>query len=77
MSRIEVKLKDGKILKKDSGPYKGGPEKPLSEVELDEKFGACAGLVLPEEKALQALNLLKQIEKLQDIRFLVHSLLAD
>jgi 2-methylcitrate dehydratase PrpD len=77
LSRIEVKLKDGRILKKDSGPYKGGPEKPLSEAELDEKFVACAGLVLPEEKALQALNLLKQIEKLQDIRFLVQSLLSD
>ncbi len=77
LSRIEVKLKDGGILKKDSGPYKGGPEKPLSEAELDEKFSTCAGLVLPGEKALRALNLLKQIEKLQDIRFLIHSLLSD
>jgi len=77
LSLIEVKLRDGRILKKDSGPYKGGPERPLSEAELDEKFAACAGLVLPEEKALQALNLLKQIEELQDIRFLVHSLLSD
>jgi 2-methylcitrate dehydratase PrpD len=76
-SRIEVKRKDGRILKKDSGPYKGGPERPLSEAELGEKFGACAGLVLPAEKTYQALNLMKQIEKLQDIRFLIHSLLPD
>jgi len=77
LSRIEVKLKDGRMLKKDSGPYKGGPEKPLSEAELDEKFIACAGIALPGEKTSQALNLLKQIEELQDIRFLIHSLLPD
>jgi hypothetical protein len=65
------------MLKKDSGPYKGGPEKPLSEAELDEKFSTCAGLVLPGEKAVRALNLLKQIEKLQDVRILIHSLLSD
>jgi 2-methylcitrate dehydratase PrpD len=76
-SRIEVKRKDGRILRKDSGPYKGGPERPLSEAELDRKFGDCAGLVLPTEKTYQALNLMRQIEKLQDIRFLIHSLLSD
>jgi 2-methylcitrate dehydratase PrpD len=76
-SRIEVKLKDDRILGKDSGPYKGGPERPLSEAELDEKFSTCAGLVLPQEKVLRALNLLKQIEKLQDIRLLIHSFLSD
>jgi 2-methylcitrate dehydratase PrpD len=77
LSRIEVRRKDGRMLKKDSGPYKGGPEKPLSEAELDEKFSTCAGLVLPGEKAVRALNLLKQIEKLQDVRILIHSLLSD
>jgi 2-methylcitrate dehydratase PrpD len=76
-TRIEVKLKDGRILKKNSGPYKGGPERPLSEAELDEKFSSCAGLVLPGEKVLQALSLLKQTEKLQDIRILIHSFLTD
>ena len=77
LSRIEVKLKDGRILKKDSGRYKGGPEKPLSEAELDEKFNTCAGLALPEKKTSQALNLLKQLEKLEDIRILIHTLLLD
>jgi 2-methylcitrate dehydratase PrpD len=77
MSRLEVKLKDGRILKKNSGPYKGGPENPLSEVELDEKFSTCAGLVLPEDKVFRALDLLKEIDKLQDIRSLIPALLPD
>ncbi len=77
LSRIEIRLKDGRVLKKDSGPYKGGPKKPLSEAELDEKFSACAGIALPGDKTSQALRLLKQIEEVQDIRLLIHSLLAD
>jgi 2-methylcitrate dehydratase PrpD len=77
LSRLEVRLTDGRILKKDSGPYKGGPENPLSEAELDEKFCTCAGLALSGEKVSQALDLLKEIEKLQDIRFVIPALLPD
>jgi len=74
---VEVTLKDGRILKKDSGPYKGGPENPMTEAELDEKFTACAELALPREKFYHALELLKGIERLQDIRLLVAALLPD
>jgi len=77
LSRLEVRLKDGRILKKNSSPYKGGPENPLSEAELDEKFSTCAELALPREKFSQALDLLKEIEKLQDIRLLIPTLLPD
>ncbi len=77
LSRLEVSLKDGRILKKDSGPYKGGPENPLSEAELDEKFSTCAELALPREKFFQALALLKEIEKLKDIKVLIPSLTPD
>ncbi len=77
LSRLEVRLKDGRILKKDSGSYKGGPENPLSEAELDEKFSTCAELALPREKFLRALDLLKEIEQLEDIRFLIPSLIPD
>ncbi len=77
LSRLEVRLKDGRILKKNSGPYKGGPEKPLSEAELDEKFSSCAELALPREKFSRALDLLKKIENLQDIRLLIPTLLPD
>jgi 2-methylcitrate dehydratase PrpD len=77
LSRVEVKLKNGKILKKESGPYKGGPENPLSDAELDEKFLTCASLALPEEKIVKALDLLKKIEQLKDINLLIPPLLPD
>jgi 2-methylcitrate dehydratase PrpD len=77
LSRVEVTLKDGRLLKKDSGPYKGGPDHPLSEGELDEKFRACAGHVLREEKMSKILALLKQVEDLQDIRALIPHLRPD
>jgi 2-methylcitrate dehydratase PrpD len=76
-SRIEVRLKDGRILKKDSGPYKGGPENPLSEAELEKKFSACAELALPPLKVSQSLQLLKNIETVRDIGILVRELLPD
>ncbi len=77
LSRLEVRLKDGRVLKKDSGPYKGGTENPLSEAELDEKFSTCAELALPREKFSRALDLLKEIEKLKDIRVLIPLLTLD
>jgi 2-methylcitrate dehydratase PrpD len=76
-SRIELRLKDGRILKKDSGPYKGGPENPLSEGELEEKFSACAELALPPRKVSQLLQLLKKIEAVKDIKILIPALLPD
>ncbi len=77
LSRVEVRLKDGRVLKKDSGPYKGGPENPLSEAELDEKFSVCAGLVLPDEKIARALELLKDIKRLEDVGKLIPALIPD
>jgi 2-methylcitrate dehydratase PrpD len=77
LSRLEVRLKDGRTLKKDSDPYKGGPENPLSDAELDEKFSTCAELALPREKNSGALHLLKEIENLQDIRVLIPLLTRD
>ncbi|MDI7258507.1 MAG: MmgE/PrpD family protein [Thermodesulfobacteriota bacterium] len=77
LSRVEVRLKHGKTLKRESGPYKGGPENPLSQAELYEKFTTCAELALLPHQISQALELLNGIEKLQDIRILIPALLPD
>jgi len=53
---------------------KGGPENPISEIGLEEKFRACAELSLPQEKISKALDLLKGIEQLRDIRLLISAL---
>jgi len=74
LSRVEVKLNDGRVLKKESSPYKGGPENPLSDEELYEKFYSCAGFVLPKERIIHVHQLLKGIEDLRDIRSLILAL---
>jgi 2-methylcitrate dehydratase PrpD len=77
LSRIELRLKDGRILKKESGPYKGGPRNPLSEMELDEKFKQCAEFALSSARVGRALELLKAVEELDDMRVLIPALLPD
>jgi 2-methylcitrate dehydratase PrpD len=77
LSRLEVRLRDGRVLTKESGPYKGGPENPLSEGELEEKFTACAEFALPTNKISRALETIRQIERLANIQILIPSLLPD
>lgn len=77
LSRLEVTVKDGRILKKDSVPYKGGPDNPMTEAELDQKSIACAEIALPRDKFSHALELLKGIEELQAIGLLVTTLVPE
>ncbi len=77
LSRVEVRLRDGRVLKKESGPYRGGPDHPLTDAELQEKFGSCAELALPKAKISRAFDLLNRIETLQEIRPLMSILIPD
>jgi 2-methylcitrate dehydratase PrpD len=52
-SRVEVMLKDGRRLVRDSGEaYRGGPDNPLSDKDLQAKFTGCSEKLL-NEKARQ------------------------
>jgi len=52
-SRIEIKLKDGRQLEGWADErYRGGPDNPLSDAELEGKVRSCCEGVLPE--AIQA-----------------------
>ena len=77
LSRLEVRLRDGRVLTKESGPYKGGPEDPLSEAELEEKFTTCAEFVLPPDKISLALESIRQVGRLTNIQILIPTLLPD
>jgi 2-methylcitrate dehydratase PrpD len=77
LSRVEVRLVDGKTLTRNSSPYKGGPENPLSDEELYEKFRSCSTLVLSQEKAAQAHDLLNHVEEIQDVRTLLSAMTPD
>ena len=48
-SRVEVVLKDHRRMVRDSGEaYRGGPDHPLSDKELQEKFTDCSEKILDE-----------------------------
>ena len=52
-SRVEVTLKDGQKLMRDSGEaYRGGPDSPLSDQDLQAKFTDCSEKLL-DAKARQ------------------------
>ena len=77
LSRIELSLKNGKILSAQSAPYKGGPENPLSDAELAQKFRECAGITLTPSQVEAALKHLRTIEACKDIREIIPVLLPD
>jgi 2-methylcitrate dehydratase PrpD len=64
-SIVEVELEDGRVLTQESGPYRGGPERPFTRDELRDKFMECGSLVLPPER-LDAI--FERIETFEQIR---------
>ena len=68
-SRVEVVLKDGRKLIRDSGEaYRGGPDNPLSDQELQAKFADCSQNLL-DAKARQEINAaVAALETIRDMR---------
>ena len=50
LSIVEAELEDGRVVRQESGPYRGGPERPFTREELRGKFRECGELVLPPER---------------------------
>jgi 2-methylcitrate dehydratase PrpD len=50
LSIVEVELEDGRVLTQESGPYRGGPERPFTRAELLDKFMECGSLVLAQNR---------------------------
>ena len=70
-STCEIKLKDGKVIKGESGWPKGFPKNPMTKEERLDKFFSQAVIVLPREKAETIIEFVDNIEKMDDIRPLV------
>jgi 2-methylcitrate dehydratase PrpD len=77
LSIVEVKLKDGKTFNKESGPYRGSPQNPLTQGALEQKFKECGELVLDGGKISDALRLINGIEDVGDLNELIHMLISD
>jgi 2-methylcitrate dehydratase PrpD len=72
LSRVEVLTKDGRRISRMSDHrYRGGPDHPLSDSELEEKFLDCARGVLSPTRSRELLDVIWRIEKLESSRALL------
>lgn len=71
-SRLEVMLANGqKLVRKADERYRGGPENPLSDDELVEKFTDCTQSILDRAVREEIIEAVFGLEKLTDIRRLI------
>jgi len=70
-SRIEVKLKHGQVIKKETSYPKGDPENPATEDELRLKFKRLALLTVDEKRAGEIMENLENMEQLDTISSLL------
>jgi 2-methylcitrate dehydratase PrpD len=75
-SRLRLRLHDGRTLTADANGARGYPANPASDAELDEKFLACARRALPADAAARALQFLRRLDELADLRQLSHATTA-
>jgi len=66
-SRVEIVLKDGRTLDRQSGPPKGHPMNSLSDAELEAKYWSLSDRALPRATGKKMRETLRSIETLKDI----------
>jgi 2-methylcitrate dehydratase PrpD len=69
-ARVSVRLRDGRVLTERANGARGYPEQPASDAELEAKFLECARRALPEVSCQTALDRLREIGQVEDIRLL-------
>jgi 2-methylcitrate dehydratase PrpD len=71
-SRVEVILKDGRKLMRDSGgKYRGGPDRPLTDSELQVKFADCTQDILGPAVREKVFSAVSYLDKMEDVRGLL------
>jgi len=66
-SRIEITLKDGsKLTEWANEKYRGGPNNPMTDKDLEGKVAACTAGILSDERRDVIINAAWQVEKLAD-----------
>ncbi len=72
LSRIEVVTRSGEVLSKFSDDrYRGGPQNPLSDAEVERKFLDCVEGLMSAEQARRVLDTIWSLEKEADARVLL------
>jgi len=62
-ARIDIALKDGKVVTRSSLEPKGEPTNPLTSEELEAKFMAMTTMVIDEKQASRISDLVMSLEK--------------
>jgi 2-methylcitrate dehydratase PrpD len=67
-SKVEVETKTGEIFVQEADEnYRGGPDNPLTDAELEQKFLDCAAGVLDGEQCRDVFDSVWNLEKLADV----------
>jgi 2-methylcitrate dehydratase PrpD len=70
-ARVTVRLNDGRVLTASANGARGYPERPASDDEFATKFTSCATQTLSAAHAARALDVLRDIESIADVRMLI------
>lgn len=69
-ARVQLMLKDGRLLEHFSPYRQGDPEAPLTDAQVDDKFMELAAPVLGEARSGALLSELWSLDRLEDVRAL-------
>ena len=67
-ARVSIQLRNGGTLTQAAHGARGYPEQPASSDELGDKFMGCARRTMAEPAAERVLALLRQIDRVDDVR---------
>ena len=67
-ARVTVRLKDGRVLIARANGARGYPANPATDDELAAKFLSCAGRAMSDDEAHGALETLRHVEAVKDVR---------
>ncbi|MCF8110085.1 MAG: hypothetical protein K9J85_01210 [Desulfobacteraceae bacterium] len=74
-SRITIRLKDGRTFTdKAEEIYRGGPDNPLTDKELEEKVRACCEDILDDSEQNQLIENIWNINNISDVRILAENI---
>jgi 2-methylcitrate dehydratase PrpD len=73
-ARVTVTLKNGRTLRKGANGARGYPSQPASDEELGQKFLTCARRTLPYDAAIRALEVVRRLESVEDVRTITEAL---
>jgi 2-methylcitrate dehydratase PrpD len=73
---VKVIMQDGTVFEENQPHPRGGIEDPLPPAEIENKFRANAGLVLPEDRVEEILDAVDQLERMPAISILTEKLIS-